>query len=98
MIPEHAPSASAQTAAPATPSQASGQPLDVLLLDAQNRQALACLRAYARAGLRVGALACASDAAGAPSFRSRWCALQAVAPDFATESDAYVDALLAFLR
>jgi predicted ATP-grasp superfamily ATP-dependent carboligase len=96
VVPEHAPSAN--VAAPARPDQAAEQPLDVLLLDAQNRQALACLRAYARAGLRVGALACVSDAAGAPSFRSRWCALQAVAPDFATNADAYVDALVEFLR
>lgn len=69
----------------------------MLVLDAQTRQALACLRTYARAGLRVGVAADAADAAGAPSFRSRWCALQMVAPDFSADATAYVDALLAHL-
>lgn len=71
--------------------------VDVLLLDAETRQTLACMRSYARSGLEVGAVACASEAWWAPSFRSRWCALSAEAPDFARNSDAYVDALLALL-
>jgi predicted ATP-grasp superfamily ATP-dependent carboligase len=98
VIPEHALSDGAQAAAPETGRTTPAPPLDVLLLDAQNRQALACLRAFARASMRVGAVACAADAAGAPSFRSRWCALQAVAPDFAADANAYVDAVLALLR
>jgi predicted ATP-grasp superfamily ATP-dependent carboligase len=71
--------------------------LDVLLLDAQYRQTLACMRVFARSGLRVGAVACSPDAWWAPSFRSRWCSLSAVLPDFALGADAYVDALLALL-
>jgi predicted ATP-grasp superfamily ATP-dependent carboligase len=98
VIPEQARSNGAQVAAAEPGRSAPAQPLDVLLLDAQSRQALACLRAYARAGMRVGAVACSADAAGAPSFRSRWCVLQAVTPDFAADANAYVDALLALLR
>jgi predicted ATP-grasp superfamily ATP-dependent carboligase len=71
--------------------------IDVLLLDAENRQALACMRAYARLGLGVGAVACESDAWWAPSFRSRWCSLSVAVPDFALSADAYVDALLDLL-
>ena len=71
--------------------------LDVLLLDAQYRQTLACMRVYARSGLRVGTAVCEPDAWWAPSTRSRWCSLSAVVPDFAQGADAYVDALLALL-
>ena len=71
-----------------------GQPVDVLLLDAQYRQTLVCMRVYAAAGLRVGAVACASEAWWAPSFKSRWCSLRVTAPDFELDADAYVNALL----
>lgn len=98
MIQKRALSADAQAVVPVVLRTPLAQPLDVLLLDAHNRQALACLRTYARAGLRVGAVACAADAAGAPSFRSRWCSLRTVVPDFATDANAYVDALLALLH
>jgi predicted ATP-grasp superfamily ATP-dependent carboligase len=90
--------AGARTSAPAAPRSTRAPSLDVLLLDAQNRQALACLRAYARAGLRVGAVACTAEAAGAPSLRSRWCALQSVVPDFSADANAYLDAVLDLLR
>lgn len=74
------------------------QPLDILVLDAQTRQALACTRTFAHAGRRVGTVACASEAAGAPTFRSRWCSLSAVVPDLTEDPDAYVDGVLALLR
>src|SRR6266571_21916 len=65
------------------------QDVDVLLLDAENRQALAAMRAYARAGLMVGAIACASEAWWAPSLRSRWCSLRATVPELSTDADGY---------
>jgi predicted ATP-grasp superfamily ATP-dependent carboligase len=71
--------------------------LDVLLLDAELRQTLAAMRAYARAGLAVGAVACESDAWWAPSLRSRWCSMRATVPDFSIDATAYVDALLDLL-
>jgi len=72
--------------------------VDVLLLDAECRQTLACMRSYARSGLRVGAIACAADAWWAPSTRSRWCSMSAEVPDYAADPDAYVDALLAVIE
>jgi predicted ATP-grasp superfamily ATP-dependent carboligase len=72
-------------------------PPSVLVLDAENRQALACLRVFGRAGLGVGAVACRSNASWAPGLRSRWGSLNAVLPDFADDGDAYVDALLELL-
>src|SRR5437879_6146146 len=71
--------------------------LDVLLLDAENRQALAAMRAYARAGMTVGAVACESDAWWAPSFRSRWCSLRATLPELTTDAQGYVEGLLTLL-
>jgi len=71
--------------------------IDVLLLDAESRQTLACMRAYARGGLRVGAVACDSDAWWAPAFKSRWCSQSAVVPHYARDADGYVDALLELL-
>jgi predicted ATP-grasp superfamily ATP-dependent carboligase len=73
-------------------------PVDVLLLDAQYRQALATMRAYASVGLRVGAVACQSEAWWAPSMKSRWCARAASVPDFTDDRDAYVDAVLAVVK
>lgn len=73
------------------------QELDVLLLDGEYRQALAAMRVYARAGLRVGSVACELDAGWAPSLRSRWCSLAATVPDFSTNADGYVNAVLALL-
>src|SRR5438105_15774839 len=67
------------------------QQVDVLLLDAEHRQSLAAMRAYARAGLMVGAVACESEAWWAPSLRSRWCAVRATVPDLTSDAHAYVD-------
>jgi predicted ATP-grasp superfamily ATP-dependent carboligase len=72
--------------------------VDILLLDAECRQTLACLRVYARAGLRAGAVACESEAWWAPSLQSERCSLRAVVPDYTSDADGYVDALLAVLE
>lgn len=69
--------------------------LDALVLDARQRQALVCVRALGRSGLRVGAVECTTEA---PAFSSRWCSLRAVVPDFAEDSRAYVNALLGLLE
>jgi predicted ATP-grasp superfamily ATP-dependent carboligase len=68
--------------------------LDVLLLDGQYRQALACMRVYAQQGLSVGVVACESEAHLVPSSRSRWCSMSATVPDFDRDPSAYVDAVL----
>ena len=79
-LPQHRPAATSRT-------------LDVLVLDAQYRQSLACMRVFGRRGLRVGAVACEAES-WAPSFKSRWSSFQATIPDFARDGDAYVDKLL----
>lgn len=71
--------------------------LEVLLLDGECRQTLACMRAYARASLSVGVVACERQAMWAPSFQSRWCSMSAALPDFNQHSDVYVDAVLSLL-
>jgi predicted ATP-grasp superfamily ATP-dependent carboligase len=78
-------------------STPAGLELDVLLLDAQYKQTLAAMRAYARTGLRVGAAACEADAVRAPTLRSRWCLVRAALPNVSTNRDAYVDAILELL-
>jgi predicted ATP-grasp superfamily ATP-dependent carboligase len=72
--------------------------VDVLVLDAQYRQALACMRAFGRAGLRVGAVVGESEAWWAPATRSRWCAAQAKVPDFADDEDAFQRTLLGIVK
>jgi len=73
------------------------QNLDVLLLDAEHRQSLAALRAYSRAGLRVGAAACESESWWAPSLNSRFCRLAATVPDLGEDADAFTSAVLDLL-
>ena len=46
-----------------------GRPIDVLLLDAQYRQGLTCIRGFAQAGLAVGAATSVSESRWAPGFR-----------------------------
>jgi cation diffusion facilitator CzcD-associated flavoprotein CzcO/predicted ATP-grasp superfamily ATP-dependent carboligase len=65
--------------------------LDALIIDAAQRQALVAVRELGRAGLRVGAAECAR---GAPAFASRWCRERALLPDFATDEEAFADALV----
>jgi predicted ATP-grasp superfamily ATP-dependent carboligase len=64
--------------------------LDVLVLDAHQRQALVCVRALGRAGLSVGAL---DLHAGAPAFASRWCRFSALAPSYVSHPEAFVTAV-----
>jgi hypothetical protein len=67
--------------------------IDVLLLDAQYRQALACIRASSRAGFRTGAVACQSEEWWAAATRSRRCDARAYLPDFADDEHAYAATL-----
>ena len=76
---------------------ADGRPIDVLVLDAEYRQALAAMRSLARSGMKVGSVVCASDENEALAFRSRWCRLRAVVPDFAQDATGYADAIIALL-
>jgi predicted ATP-grasp superfamily ATP-dependent carboligase len=71
-----------------------GESADALVLDARQRQALVCVRALGRSGLRVGAV---ETSANAPAFVSRWCRTRAVVPDFTRNPEAYVQALLELL-
>jgi predicted ATP-grasp superfamily ATP-dependent carboligase len=73
------------------------RPIDVLLLDAQYRQVLTCMRAFAECGLAVGAATCLSDSRWAPSFRSRSCSATATLPDLG-DGDNYADGVLAVLE
>src|SRR5579859_778275 len=77
--------------------QPSQQKLDVFLLDAENRQALAMMRVLARAGLAVGAVTCESEAWWAPSAKSRFCSLHAIVPNLASGAQAYTQAILDLL-
>jgi predicted ATP-grasp superfamily ATP-dependent carboligase len=73
---------------PASPAS-----LDVILLDAQERQAVANARSLRREGLRVGVAACAPLADRAPGLRTRSRDLAAVLPGLARDPGDFVDAL-----
>jgi predicted ATP-grasp superfamily ATP-dependent carboligase len=79
------------------PVKPSRDNVDVLLLDAENRQALAAMRVLARAGLTVGAVTCEADAWWSPSAQSRYCAAHAVVPNLICDAPAYVQAILQLL-
>ena len=81
-----------------TAGRSSRPSIDVLVLDAQFRQALSTLRTLSRAGLQVGAVACQTDVEGAIAQRSCWCKLAAAVPDFAIDPDGYLEGLLALLE
>jgi cation diffusion facilitator CzcD-associated flavoprotein CzcO/predicted ATP-grasp superfamily ATP-dependent carboligase len=72
-------------------SAAHGAPIDALVADASQRQALVAVRELGRSGLTVGALDSDRDA---PGLASRWCSSATAVPDFVESQDAYVDALL----
>jgi FAD-dependent urate hydroxylase len=72
-------------------SRTRGAPIDALIADAAQRQALVALRQLGKTGLSVGAL---DSDVHAPGLASRWGTVAAVVPDFAQDRDAYVDALL----
>lgn len=77
------------------PGARGGEPdrrrVDVLVLDADQRQSLVSVRSLGRAGFKVGALECST---GAPAFRSRYCALTGLLPPHGTDLNPFVDALL----
>jgi predicted ATP-grasp superfamily ATP-dependent carboligase len=64
--------------------------VDALVVDAEQRQSLVCVRSLGAAGLKVRAVATRP----APAFKSRWCASAGIVPDVAVDPDAFVDALL----
>jgi predicted ATP-grasp superfamily ATP-dependent carboligase len=78
-------------------SLAARAPVDVVLLDAECRQTLACLRTYARAGLTTTAVASTSMARWAPALQSRWCSSAATVPSFENGAGPYVDSLIELL-
>ncbi len=74
---------------------------DVLILDASNKQSLACVRSLGRIGLRVAVGECATEcgtAQSALSFRSRYAARSLVLPDVAAGADAFAAAVVGFVR
>lgn len=68
--------------------------VDVFVLDAHNRQAVTCTRVYGRLGLGVCTVVCAEEAFAVPASASRWSTVQAIVPNYSTEPDRYVDAML----
>jgi predicted ATP-grasp superfamily ATP-dependent carboligase len=74
---------------------------DVLILDASNKQSLACVRSLGRIGLRVAVGECATEcdaAESALSFRSRYARHSLVLPDVATDADAFAAEVVSFVR
>jgi predicted ATP-grasp superfamily ATP-dependent carboligase len=69
--------------------------IDVLVLDGDLRQTLVTARSLGRAGLAVGIV---ESHPHAPSFRSRWCAVNGVVSDRARTPDLFVDDVVAFAR
>lgn len=63
--------------------------LDAVVLDADERQGLVCVRSLGRAGLRVGAF---GSAHWSPAFGSRWAAVTGRVPE-AADAGALVDAV-----
>jgi predicted ATP-grasp superfamily ATP-dependent carboligase len=73
---------------------------DILILDAAHKHSLTSARSLARTGLRVAL----GESVGQyrphhepPSFHSRYCARALVLPDYISEPQAYVEAVLAFV-
>lgn len=74
---------------------------DILILDAEHKQSLAAARRLGRAGLRVAmgeSLALYRESPPLPAFCSRYCARAVVLPSYADDIDAYVAAILGFVR
>jgi predicted ATP-grasp superfamily ATP-dependent carboligase len=65
--------------------------VDALVVDAALRQALVCTRSLGRAGLAVGLL---ETRPAVPAFRSRWCAVNGVVPDYGPHPDDFVEAVV----
>jgi predicted ATP-grasp superfamily ATP-dependent carboligase len=74
--------------------------IDVLILDAETRQSLACARSLGRAGLRVAlgeSVSLLHPPLPLPAFRSRYCSTAVVLPAI-EESSAYAAGVLDFVR
>jgi predicted ATP-grasp superfamily ATP-dependent carboligase len=69
--------------------------LDVIVLDADERQSLVSIRSLGRAGIAVGAL---ESRAGVPAFSSRWCRLSGLVPSTVVDSDAFTDAVIRWVE
>jgi predicted ATP-grasp superfamily ATP-dependent carboligase len=79
---------------------AESEKYDVLILDASHKHSLTSARSLGRAGFRVAL----GETVGQyrpdrepPSFHSRYCARALVLPDYVSEPEAYVAAVLAFV-
>jgi predicted ATP-grasp superfamily ATP-dependent carboligase len=70
---------------------------DVVLLDANLRQMLVCMRSLGRAGHSIAALTWL-PARMTPATASRWCTASHRVADVAADADRFVDDVLAFLR
>jgi predicted ATP-grasp superfamily ATP-dependent carboligase len=70
---------------------------DVVLLDANLRQTLVCMRSLGRAGYSTAALTWLPRRM-TPATASRWCAASHRVADVADDADRFVDDVLAFLR
>ncbi|HUN35738.1 MAG TPA: ATP-grasp domain-containing protein [Trebonia sp.] len=82
-------------------TQGSSDVYDILVLDASIKAGLASVRSLARAGLRVAAaesIAQFDPGLPVPAFRSRYCARAVTLPDLIDDKQAFVDALLDFVR
>ena len=74
---------------------------DVLILDAAHKHSLTSARSLARGGLRIALGESApqfSPRHAPPAFKSRYCGHALVLPDYVSEPEAYVAAVLAFVR
>jgi glycosyltransferase involved in cell wall biosynthesis/predicted ATP-grasp superfamily ATP-dependent carboligase len=69
--------------------------LDVVVLDADERQSLVCVRSLGRAGLAVGAY---GPSRWSPAFGSRWCVEHGRLPDSANGLEPVVAAILRVLE
>jgi FAD-dependent urate hydroxylase len=69
--------------------------VEALVLDARTRPALATIRELGRAGISVGAI---DSEPSAPGLVSRWSTRTAVVPDFGSDPDAYLDAVIECCR
>jgi predicted ATP-grasp superfamily ATP-dependent carboligase len=74
---------------------------DILILDANYKQSLTSARILGRAGLRVAlaeSLGQFDPSSAVPAFRSRYCSLSLVLPNYESDAPAFVAAVLQFVR
>ncbi|HTY71136.1 MAG TPA: ATP-grasp domain-containing protein [Actinomycetes bacterium] len=83
----------------AASARVDSQRYDVLLLDAASRQSLATARSLGRAGLRIVMGECFAECdprQPVPGFRSRYSSRNLVLPSFASDADAFANAVVDF--